>query len=118
MTMNKYALLPLFLLGLTSAHAGGEEFSTVQAKGKFGEIANDAPKSIVGELTLPLFRKPMSLSINSFKCIEHPAIKDQACAAGGIGSSDHADLALNDGSQVGFKRDSLLRFQFQGIKAN
>jgi polyisoprenoid-binding protein YceI len=91
---------------------------TPENKGRFDEISNDPPKSIVGEVTLPGFRKPMSLSINSFKCIEHPTIKNQACETDAIGSFNHADLAVNDGPQSGFKQDALLRLQFQGIKVN
>src|SRR5580692_9737489 len=41
------------------------KFPTAEYKGKFAEFSNDAPKTIVDELTLHGVTRPVTLSINS-----------------------------------------------------
>src|SRR6202051_4513829 len=48
------------------------KYPTAEYKGKFVEFANGAPKTVSGELTLHGVTKPVTLTINSFKCFEHP----------------------------------------------
>lgn len=106
-----------------NAHASGPEmldaakFPTAEYKGKFGEFANGAPKTVAGELTLHGVTKPVTLTINSFKCIEHPMLKKQVCGADASGSFNRADFGVNYGQQYGFKQDVTLRIQVEAIKA-
>ena len=92
------------------------KFPTAEYKGKFSEFSNDAPKTIVGELTLHGVTKPVTLNINSFKCFEHPMLKKQVCGADAAGTFNRADFGVNYGQQYGFKQDVLLRIQVEGIK--
>jgi polyisoprenoid-binding protein YceI len=94
------------------------KFPTAQYKGQFSEFSNDAPKTIVGELTLHGITKPVTLNINSFKCFEHPMLKKQVCGADAVGSFNRADFGVNYGQQYGFKQDVLLRIQVEGIRLN
>jgi polyisoprenoid-binding protein YceI len=94
------------------------KFPTAEYKGKFADFSNDAPKTIVGELTLHGVAKPVTLSINSFKCFEHPMLKKQVCGADAVGTFNRADFGVNYGQQYGFKQDVLLRIQVEGIKQN
>jgi polyisoprenoid-binding protein YceI len=94
------------------------KFPTAEYKGKFVEFADGAPKAIAGELTLHGITKPVTLSINSFKCIQHPMLKKQVCGADAGGSFNRADFGVNYGQQYGFKQDVLLRIQVEGIKAD
>jgi polyisoprenoid-binding protein YceI len=94
------------------------KYPTAEFKGKFAEFANGAPKSVAGVLTLHGISKPVTLSINSFKCIEHPMLKKQVCGADASGSFNRADFGVNYGQQYGFKQDVLLRIQVEGVKAN
>jgi polyisoprenoid-binding protein YceI len=94
------------------------KFPTAEYKGTFTEFSNDAPKTIVGELTLHGITKPVTLQINSFKCFEHPMLKKQVCGADAVGSFNRADFGVNYGQQYGFKQDVLLRIQVEGIKLN
>src|ERR1700692_804267 len=55
------------------------KFPTAEFKGKFTDFSVDAPKTIVGELTLHGVTKPVTLSINSFKCFDHPMLKKEVC---------------------------------------
>ena len=93
-------------------------YPTAEYKGKFVEFANGAPKTLTGALTLHGVTKPVTLTINSFKCIEHPMLKKQVCGADASGSFNRADFGVNYGQQYGFKQDVLLRIQVEGVKAN
>jgi len=93
-------------------------YPTAEYKGKFVEFANGAPTTLIGVLTLHGITKPVTLTINSFKCIEHPMLKKQVCGADASGSFNRADFGVNYGQQYGFKQDVLLRIQVEGVKVN
>jgi polyisoprenoid-binding protein YceI len=94
------------------------KYPNAEYKGTFVEFANGAPKTVTGLLTLHGVTKPVSLTINSFKCIEHPMLKKQVCGADASGSFNRADFGVNYGQQYGFKQEVLLRIQVEGVKAN
>jgi polyisoprenoid-binding protein YceI len=94
------------------------KFPTAEFKGKFTDFSVDAPKTIVGELTLHGITKPVTLSINSFKCFDHPMLKKEVCGADASGNFNRADFGVNYGEQYGFKQDVLLRIQVEGIRLN
>jgi polyisoprenoid-binding protein YceI len=94
------------------------KFPTAHYKGKFGEFSNDGPTTILGELTLHGVTKPVNLTINSFKCFEHPMLKKQVCGADAEGTFNRADFGVNYGQQYGFRQDVLLRIQVEGIRLN
>ena len=92
------------------------KFPTAQYKGKFVEFADGAPKTVAGELTLHGVTKPVTLTINSFKCFLNPMLKKQVCGADASGTFNRADFGVNYGQQYGFKQDVLLRIQVEGVK--
>jgi polyisoprenoid-binding protein YceI len=92
------------------------KYPTAEYKGRFVEFANGAPRTISGDLTLHGVTKPVTLTINSFKCFEHPMLKKQVCGADASGSFNRADFGVNYGQQYGFKQDVLLRIQVEGVK--
>jgi polyisoprenoid-binding protein YceI len=94
------------------------KYPTAEYKGRFVEFANGTPRSISGDLTLHGVTKPVTLTINSFKCFEHPMLKKQVCGADASGSFNRADFGVNYGQQYGFKQDVLLRIQVEGVKVN
>ncbi len=94
------------------------KYPKAEYKGQFVDFANGAPKTISGQLTLHGVTKPVTLTINSFKCIDHPMLKKQVCGADASGSFNRADFGVNYGQQYGFKQDVLLRIQVEGVKAN
>src|ERR1700689_4262354 len=93
-------------------------YPTAEYKGKFVEFANGAPRTLSGVLTLHGVTKPVTLTINSFKCIQHPMLKKQVCGADASGTFNRADFGVNYGQQYGFKQDVLLRIQVEGIRQN
>jgi polyisoprenoid-binding protein YceI len=94
------------------------KYPTAEYKGRFVEFANGAPRTISGSLTLHGVTKPVTLTINSFKCFEHPMLKKQVCGADASGTFDRAEFGVNYGQQYGFKQDVLLRIQVEGIKVD
>jgi polyisoprenoid-binding protein YceI len=104
-------------------HVAGPEildvskFPTATYKGTLGGFANGAPTTITGNLTLHGVTKPVALTINSFKCIQHPMLKKEVCGADASGTFSRADFGVNYGQQYGFKQDVVLRIQVEGIKA-
>jgi polyisoprenoid-binding protein YceI len=94
------------------------KFPTAEYHGKFVEFENGAPRTVTGVLTLHGVTKPVTLTINSFKCFEHPMLKKQVCGADASGSFSRADFGVNYGQQYGFKQDVLLRIQVEGVKVN
>ena len=94
------------------------KYPTAEYKGKFVEFANGAPKTITGDLTLHGVTKPVTLTINSFKCFENPLLKKQVCGADASGAFNRADFGVSYGQQYGFKQDVLLRIQVEGVKAS
>ena len=81
-------------------------------------FADNAPKTISGTLTLHGVTKPVTLTVNSFKCMENPMIKKHVCGADASGSFNRADFGVNYAQQYGFNQNVLLRIQVEGIKAN
>ena len=94
------------------------KYPTAEYKGKFVEFANDVPKTISGDLTLHGVTRPVTLTIRSFKCIQHPMLKKQVCGADASGSFNRADFGVNYGQQYGFNQEVLLRIQVEGIRVN
>jgi polyisoprenoid-binding protein YceI len=94
------------------------KYPTAEYKGKFVEFVDAVPKTISGNLTLHGVTKPVTLTINSFKCFQNPMLKKQVCGADASGTFNRADFGVNYGQQYGFKQDVLLRIQVEGVKVN
>lgn len=103
-------------------HVSGPEildtakFPTATYKGTLGGFKNGAPTTVTGNLTLHGVTKPVALTINSFKCMQHPMTKKDICGADASGTFNRADFGVNFGQQYGFKQDVLLRIQVEGVK--
>src|SRR5258708_27158066 len=94
------------------------KYPTAEYKGKFAEFANGAPKTVTGALTLHGVTKPVTLTINSFKSIQHPMLKKQVCGAHASGSFNRADFGVNYGQQYGFNQSLVLHIQVEGVKVD
>jgi polyisoprenoid-binding protein YceI len=105
-------------------HVSGPEmldvskYPTATYKGTLGGFANGAPTTVTGNLTLHGVTKPVSLKIDSFKCIQHPMLKKEVCGADATGTFSRADFGVNYGQQYGFNQDVKLRIQVEGVKAD
>jgi polyisoprenoid-binding protein YceI len=57
------------------------KFPTATFKSSKMAFKGDTPASVSGELTLKGVTKPVTLRIDSFKCMPHPILKKDACGA-------------------------------------
>ncbi len=94
------------------------KYPTAVYKGTLGGFTNGAPSTVTGNLTLHGVTKPVALTINTFKCMQHPVTKKEVCGADASGTFSRADFGVNYGQQYGFKQDVLLRIQVEAIKAD
>jgi polyisoprenoid-binding protein YceI len=94
-----------------------ENFPTASYHGTLGGFRQGAPTRIEGELTLRGVTRPLSLRIESFKCIpDHPIVKREVCGADALGTFNRADFGINTGVQYGFKQEVTLRIQVEAIR--
>lgn len=84
-------------------HARGEEFfdvakyPTVSYKGPI-TFKDGTPVSVNGQLTMRGVTKPVALTIASFKCIQHPFFKKEACGADASAEFNRADFGMTKGA--------------------
>ncbi|HEX4649039.1 MAG TPA: YceI family protein [Steroidobacteraceae bacterium] len=91
------------------------KFPTATFKGKLTGFKNGAPTEAVGELTLHGVTHPLTLTINSFKCVEFPMDKKEHCGADASATFNRADYGVNFGDKYGFRMDVKLAIQVEGV---
>ena len=75
----------------------------------------DQPVAVDGQLTLRGVTRPLKLTINSFKCIEHPFYKKEACGADAEGLLNRADFGMTQYAE-GEAGQVRLRIQVEALK--
>ena len=75
------------------------------------------PDEVKGELTLLGVSRPLTLEFESFKCIEHPFFKKEACGADLEGEFNRADFGM-DKYADGALGEVKLAIQAEGIRAD
>jgi len=94
------------------------KYPTTHYHGTLGGFVNGAPTTLTGSLTLHGVTRPLTLTINQFKCIpNHPIVKREVCGADATGTFNRADFGITVGKLYGFKMDVTLRIQVEAIKA-
>jgi polyisoprenoid-binding protein YceI len=73
------------------------KFPTATYKSKSITYKGDVPASVQGELTLHGVTKPVTLTINKFKCIEHPMLKREVCGADATAEFKRSDFGISYG---------------------
>ena len=94
------------------------KYPTATYKGKLAKFKDGAPTEVQGELTLHGVTKPVTLTINSFKCMAHPMKKKEFCGADASGSINREDFGINWGKAFGFKMETKLAIQVEAFKAD
>lgn len=93
------------------------KYPTALYTGRLEGFTNGAPSRVVGELTLHGVTKPVTLTLNSFKCMPHPLYKRDWCGADAITTINRADFGIDAGRDYGFKMDVVLRIQVEAVLA-
>lgn len=95
-----------------------KKYPTASYKGTLGDFVDGSPTTVSGFLTLHGVTKPLSLAINSFKCIDDkPEPKQQLCGADAFCVFNRADFGITVGQRFGFKMEVTLRIQVEAIRA-
>ena len=93
------------------------KYPTATYKGKLAGFKNGAPTEIQGEFTLHGVTKPLTLKIDSFKCMTYPQDKKEHCGADAVGTFNRADYGISYGDKYGFKMDMKLAIQVEAVRA-
>ncbi|HSW07935.1 YceI family protein [Aquabacterium sp.] len=94
-----------------------KKFPKASYKGRFDGISNKLPTRVQGELTLHGVTHPLTLKINSLKCVPHPMFKRELCGADASATFDRAEFGLDAGKAYGFRMDVDLRIQVEALAA-
>ena len=87
-------------------------------QGRLEAFVDGKPTQAVGELTLHGSTRPLTLRIQSFKCMPHPMLKRELCGADAVGSFRRDEFGLSAGKDYGFDMNVLLRIQVEAIAAS
>ncbi|MBI1890960.1 MAG: polyisoprenoid-binding protein [Burkholderiales bacterium] len=107
-----------------TAHAKGkdffntEKFPTASYRAKSIKFNGDTPAVVEGELTLLGVTKPVNLTINKFKCIDHPMYKREVCGADASGEFKRTDFGMGYGVPKFAAPEIKLNIQIEAIKAD
>jgi polyisoprenoid-binding protein YceI len=93
------------------------KFPTATFAGKFTKFNGATPTEAQGTLTMHGVTKPVTLQINSFKCMQNPMSKKEVCGADASANINRADFGVNFGDKYGFKQDVKLLIQVEGSPA-
>ena len=94
------------------------KYPTATYKGKLTDFKNGVPTQVQGEFTLHGVTRPLTLAVNSFKCMTYPYDKKEHCGADLSGTINRADDGVNYGDKYGFKMDTKLAIQVEGVRAS
>ena len=95
-----------------------EKFPTATFKGTSVKFDGDTPVAVVGEFTLLGVTKPLTLTINKFKCIQHPMLKREVCGADASAEFKRSDFGMTVGMQYGFSPTVKLAIQVEAVVAD
>jgi polyisoprenoid-binding protein YceI len=91
------------------------KFPNITYKSKSITYTGDVPTSINGELTLKGVTKPVTLTINKFKCLMHPMLKKEVCGADASATFNRADFGVTKGIPM-FSPEVKLAIQVEAVK--
>ena len=91
------------------------QFPSASFKAKSIKFTGDVPTSADGEFTLRGVTKPLTLTINKFKCIDHPMLKREVCGADASATFQRSDYGITKGLPA-FSPEVKLAIQVEAIK--
>lgn len=84
-------------------------------RGTLTDFRDGAPTKVEGEFTLRGVTRPLTLTIDRFKCQPHPQNKRDWCGADAHATFDRSQFGLDAGKDYGFDMNVTLRIQVEAI---
>jgi polyisoprenoid-binding protein YceI len=72
------------------------------------------PVRVVGTLTMHGVTRPLTLTVQSFKCYQNPLEKKEVCGTESTATFDRSDFGISSGKEYGFKMETTLQIQAEG----
>ena len=91
------------------------KFPTATFKSRTIKFTGDVPTSAEGDFTLHGVTKPLTMTINKFKCIDHPMLKREVCGADVTAQFKRSDYGVNFGLPR-FSPEVKLLIQVEAVK--
>src|SRR5580692_6915385 len=85
------------------------KYPTASYSGKFTKFNGATPTEAQGTLTMHGVTKPVTLTIDSFKCMQNPLSHKEVCGAEASATVNRADFGVSYGEKLGFKMDVKLQ---------
>jgi polyisoprenoid-binding protein YceI len=76
----------------------------------------DKPASVIGNLTMHGVTRPLTLKIDSFKCMPHPMLKREVCGVDAVGEFDRSNFGVDFGKTYGFSMKTKLLISAEALK--
>jgi polyisoprenoid-binding protein YceI len=92
------------------------KFPTATFKGNKITFNGDAPATVQGEFTLHGVTKPLTLTVNKFKCAVDGMTKHEVCGADASATFNRADFGVDYGAKYGFNMDVKLAIQVEAVQ--
>ena len=93
------------------------KYPTATFSGKFTKFNGSAPAEAQGTLTMHGVTKPVTLKVDSFKCMQSPLTKKEVCGVEVSSTINRADFGVNYGDKYGFNQEVKLQIQAEGSPA-
>ena len=93
------------------------KFPTATYKGTLTKFRDGVPTEVEGQFTLHGVTKPLTLTINQFKCMISPMTKKEVCGADATGTFNRSDYGVSFGDKYGFKQEVKLQIQVEAGRA-
>jgi polyisoprenoid-binding protein YceI len=93
------------------------QFPTAKYAGRLVDFRNGAPTAVDGQFTLHGVTKPLRLTINSFKCMQHPQRMVEVCGADATGTFNRDEFGISLGKPM-FNMAVTLRIQVEAFIAS
>ena len=112
-----------FGLEAMNEHARAEGFLDVAKypqvtySGPLAAFVDGRPTRVDGALTLHGVTRPVTLTIERFKCMPHPMLQREVCGADGFGTFERDEFGLTAGKDYGFGMTVTLRVQVEAVLA-
>jgi polyisoprenoid-binding protein YceI len=92
------------------------KYPSATYKGTQIRFEGDKPVEVIGTLTMHGVTKPVNLKIESFKCFVNPMLKREVCGTESTATFNRDDFGADFGKTYGFKMQTTLHIQAEGIK--